>query len=59
VGWTDGQSRQLSGPVPGRADVLHFGADEGAAFHCQPTARLLTENRMSDWLTNLVPASRA
>jgi hypothetical protein len=42
--------------VPGRADVLHFGADEGAAYHCQPTGRLLTENRMFDWLTDLVPA---
>jgi hypothetical protein len=53
-----GQSRQLSGLVPGRADVLHFGADEGAGYHCQPTGRLLTENRMFDWLADVVPASR-
>ena len=54
-----GQSSQLSGLVPGRADVLHFGADEGAAYHCQPTGRLLTENRMFDWLAEFVPARRA
>ena len=53
-----GQSRQLSGLVPGRADVLRFGADEGAAYHCQPTGRLLTENRMFDWLADVVPAAR-
>jgi len=52
-----GQSRQLSGLAPGRADVLHFGADEGAAYHCQPTGRLLTENRMFDWLTDAVAAA--
>jgi hypothetical protein len=51
-----GQSSQLSGLVPGRVDVLHFGADEGAAYHCQPTGRPLTENRMFDWLGEFVPA---
>jgi hypothetical protein len=45
-----GQSKELADLVPGRADVLHFGADEGASHHCQPTGRLLTENRMFDWL---------
>jgi hypothetical protein len=38
--------------------VLHFGADEGAAYHCQPTGRLLTENRMFDWLADAVAAAR-
>ncbi len=48
-----GQSQQLSGLVPGRADVLHFGADEGADYHCQPIGRQLTQNRMFDWLAEL------
>jgi hypothetical protein len=30
--------------------VARFTAEEGASFHCQPTGRLLTENRMFDWL---------
>jgi hypothetical protein len=53
-----GQSRELSGLAPGRADVLHFGAGEDAAYHCQPTGRLLTENRMFDWLADAVAAAR-
>ena len=27
-----------------------FTADEGADYHCQPLARLLTDERMFDWL---------
>jgi hypothetical protein len=49
-----GQSQELADLVPGRADVLRFGADEGASHHCQPTGRLLTENRMFDWLAEFV-----
>lgn len=48
-----GQSRRLAEQVP-RADLLAFTAREGAAYHCQPTGRLLTENRMFDWLLSEV-----
>jgi len=45
-----GQSRQLAELVAGRADLIRFTAEEGAAYPCQPTGRLLTENCMFDWL---------
>jgi hypothetical protein len=51
-----GQSRQLAAMVPGRADLVRFTAEEGAALHCQPTGRLLTENRMFDWLEKVLAA---
>jgi hypothetical protein len=34
---------------------VHFTADEGANFHCQPMARLLTDQRMFDWLATRLP----
>jgi hypothetical protein len=45
-----GQSEQLAELLDERAEVARFTAEEGASFHCQPTGRLLTENRMFDWL---------
>lgn len=44
-----GQSTQLAALVPG-ADLVAFTAAEGAGSHCQPMGRLLTEQRMFDWL---------
>ena len=44
-----GQSEQLAAMVPD-ATLQPFTADEGADFHCQPLARLLTDERMFDWL---------
>jgi len=32
------------------ATLQPFTADEGADYHCQPLARLLTDERMFDWL---------
>jgi hypothetical protein len=45
-----GQSEQLADMVGGPAELMHFTAEEGANFHCQPMARLLTDQRMFDWL---------
>ena len=47
-----GQSQQLGDLLPGRADLVAFTAAEGANFHCQPEARLLTDQRMFDWLAD-------
>lgn len=45
-----GQSAQLASRVPHVATLVDFTRDEGANFHCQPLARLLTDQRMFDWL---------
>lgn len=44
-----GQSAQLAAIVP-RSELVAFTAREGASSHCQPMGRLLTEQRMFDWL---------
>ncbi|WP_434970002.1 alpha/beta hydrolase family protein [Microbacterium sp. bgisy207] len=44
-----GQSEQLAQMVP-NGTLQPFTADEGADYHCQPLARLLTDERMFDWL---------
>ena len=44
-----GQSAALADLVQG-AEVAHFSASQGADLHCQPMGRLLTENRVFDWL---------
>lgn len=44
-----GQSVELADLVPG-AEITEFTESEGADYHCQPLARLVTENRMFDWL---------
>ncbi|MEU4669300.1 hypothetical protein AB0F91_15255 [Amycolatopsis sp. NPDC023774] len=57
-----GQSSRLAELVRGRggrADLLRFTVAEGANEHVQPMGRLLTENRMFDWLEELVPARPA
>lgn len=52
-----GQSKELAGLVAG-STLVEFTAEEGGRFHCQPTARELTEQRMYDWLDEAL-ASRA
>ncbi|MBE3560720.1 MAG: prolyl oligopeptidase family serine peptidase [Ktedonobacteraceae bacterium] len=49
-----GQSRQLADLLPVRADLVAFSAEEGANYHCQPLGRLLTEERMFNWLEDFV-----
>jgi hypothetical protein len=44
-----GQSAELAALVPS-ATLVRFTQEEGAAYHCQPMARELTEQRMFDWL---------
>jgi hypothetical protein len=50
-----GQSKELAALLPARTEVVHFGAQDGANFHCQPMARLLTDQRMFDWLEAQLP----
>lgn len=45
-----GQSADLSRRAGGPTELSHFTAAEGANLHCQPMARLLTDERMFDWL---------
>lgn len=45
-----GQSERLTAMLGSRAELLQFSAEDGAALHCQPTGRLLTELAMFDWL---------
>ena len=48
-----GQSEQLAQLVP-HAETISFTASEGADHHCQPLGRLLTENRVFNWLEELL-----
>ncbi|MTD12620.1 dipeptidyl aminopeptidase [Nakamurella sp. YIM 132087] len=52
-----GQSAQLAGMLGDIATLAPFSAEEGAEFHCQPMGRLLTENRMFDWLQDRLATS--
>lgn len=45
-----GQSKDLADRTGGPAELVRFTAAEGANFHCQPLARLLTDQRMFGWL---------
>lgn len=49
-----GQSKQLASMLPGEKTLSTFTAAEGANFHCQPLARSLTEQRMFDWLDDVL-----
>lgn len=48
-----GQPAELAALVPG-STLVRFTQAEGGSFHCQPTARSLTEQRMFDWLDERV-----
>lgn len=45
-----GQSERLAHAVGGPSELVAFTEAEGADFHCQPMARLLTDARMFAWL---------
>ena len=45
-----GQSQQLADRIGAAAEIVRFTEAEGAAYHCQPMARFLTDERMFDWL---------
>jgi hypothetical protein len=52
-----GQPQQLADMIGSSAELVAFTEAEGAAFHCQPMGRLLTDERMFDWLESKVGAS--
>ncbi|WP_072801971.1 alpha/beta hydrolase family protein [Rhodococcoides yunnanense] len=45
-----GQPAHLADAVAAPVHLCDFTAAEGANYHCQPMARLLTDQRMFDWL---------
>ena len=51
-----GQSTQLAAMLPGRHELAAFTVSSGAAGHCQPAGRLLTELVVFDWLEAHVDA---
>lgn len=51
--WPD-QAKQLAAMLPGEKMLSSFTAAEGANFHCQPMARTLTEQRIFDWLDDVL-----
>jgi hypothetical protein len=49
-----GQSRALFDALPGPKELVPFTAAEGADRHCEPMARTLLEQRMLDWLDEVL-----
>ena len=50
-----GQSRRLYDALPGsRKELVHFSAEEGAAWHCEPMAPDLLDQRLFDWLDGVL-----
>lgn len=49
-----GQSERLYAALPGPKTIVRFSAREGADRHCEPMARSLFEQRMFDWLDELL-----
>lgn len=51
-----GQPRELYDRLPGDKDIVHFTAEEGASFHCEPVGNAVRSQRIFDWLEEKVPA---
>lgn len=49
-----GQSRRLYDALPGSKMLVPFTKAEGADMHCEPMARSLLEQRMFDWLDEVL-----
>jgi len=49
-----GQSRRLYHALPGPKVLVPFTRAEGADLHCEPMARSLLEQRMFDWLDEVL-----
>jgi alpha/beta hydrolase family protein len=49
-----GQSKALFDMLRGRKELVRFTAYEGADRHCEPMARTLLEQRMFDWLDEVL-----
>jgi hypothetical protein len=52
-----GQSRRLYDALPGAKVLVLFTQAEGADLHCEPMARSLLEQRMFDWLDDILGVS--
>jgi hypothetical protein len=53
--WPD-QSRQIFQSLRCEKTLAHFAAADGADGHCEPMARSQLEQRMFDWLAQVMPA---
>lgn len=49
-----GQSQALYDMIKSRKQLIHFTAAEGANYHCEPKARLVWEQKMSDALHEMM-----
>ncbi|GAC66979.1 alpha/beta hydrolase family protein [Gordonia soli] len=49
-----GQADKLASLSGDKTEVVEFTAAEGASWHCQPMGRGLTEQRMFDWLDEML-----
>jgi hypothetical protein len=45
-----GQSQELLGLLPGRAELARFTVEEGAGRHCEPMGSAVRDARIFDWL---------
>jgi hypothetical protein len=51
-----GDSQALYDALPGPKELVRFTRAEGANWHCEPVANLLRNQRIFDWLDEVVPA---
>ena len=49
-----GQSQALYDMIKSRKQIIHFTAAEGANYHCEPKARLVWEQKVSDALNEMM-----
>ncbi len=54
-----GQSRTLFDELPGEKAILRFTRDEGANFHCEPAGLALRDERVFDWLEDVLARERS
>jgi hypothetical protein len=52
-----GQSQRLFEKLHNTKRLVAFTADEGADRHCEPMARSVLEQRMFDWLDEILSAA--
>jgi hypothetical protein len=49
-----GQSKELYDALTCPKELVHFTTEEGADYHCEPKALGLREQRIFDWLDNVL-----
>ncbi|MES2017856.1 MAG: dipeptidyl aminopeptidase [Pseudomonadota bacterium] len=52
--WPD-QAQQIYQSLPCEKTLAHFAVEDGADGHCEPMARSQLEQRMFDWLAQVMP----